>query len=166
MKLISSPAVCGLTAVHSCLPSATHRTKMTLSCRRAVVLSSRACDSRLLAVFIQSASFCLHACWRMKDELFTAGRGGCCRPWRCCSHCKCFRASDNSFLRETRCICLHTSGRAYGERGTRPRAQLRDGLPVCWPRLINRVKPATLKWDSSGKEGGRFNSPLCTLPHL
>lgn len=89
VKLISSPAVCGLTAVHSCLPSATHRAKMTLSCRRAVVLSSRACDSRLLAVLHKNASFCLRACWRMKDELFIAGRGGCCRPWRCCSHRKC-----------------------------------------------------------------------------
>lgn len=41
-------------------------------------------------------------------------------------------------------VCIRVAG-AYRERGTRPRVQLRDGLPVCWPQLINRVKPATLK---------------------
>lgn len=29
-------------------------------------------------------------------------------------------------------VCIRVAG-AYGERGTRPRAQLQDGLPFCWP---------------------------------
>lgn len=139
---------------HSCLASTKQWTKMILSCRWAIVLSSQtqklkaphrwAVRSKChfcLKWLLENEARCLYELTDMAVTGFVVG----------VASTVVFRASRNFFGNQMHTYIERMSTEAYGDDAAWLQPQLQEGLPVYSPLLINHVKPVKLDWESLSK---------------